>query len=482
MAQERNALKVGLVTLFVVGTFFVILLWISQRVGGEMQTITIRFKSSPDMPTLVPGSYVLVGGHKVGKVTEVKLVAEDVRDARRDSRTSDGDARRDSRTSMTGTNMTGTSMTGTTDTGRQAASGTPRQAYYVHVKADIRSDLKLKTDCKVIAEGPPLGGDGLVKIDVGTASDEIDLKRPIEGSDPAGFSAILAALQSEFDGDNPGGLLGRLKSQLDPDAPVSLMAKLLKSLDDINQMTATLSRELQPGQKAALLAKIHEVADNINATTGVLRAEFDSQQPTRLLGKVQLAMDTVNDGLETITQLLKTNEAPISRTIHHVETTAANIASETDPARVDSLLSHFKEAGRRLNASLADINQVTDMTRQIVVLNRENVHKLLINLKESSDHIKTGVKYVLRHPWRVFNEPSITETKQQAIFDAARSFTEAATRIDDASAQLRALAELYEGDIAADNPDLARIVADLQRTRQNYKKAEAELWRQLGVQ
>ena len=68
MPHERNALKVGFVTIFVVVLFIVILLWISQRVGGEMQSLTIRFKSSPDMPTLVPGSQVLVGGHKVGEV------------------------------------------------------------------------------------------------------------------------------------------------------------------------------------------------------------------------------------------------------------------------------------------------------------------------------------------------------------------------------------------------------------------------------
>ena len=73
MPQERNALRVGVVTIFIVAAFFLILIWISQHIGGEMQTITIRFKSTPDMPTLVPGSAVLVGGHRVGKVVGVAL-------------------------------------------------------------------------------------------------------------------------------------------------------------------------------------------------------------------------------------------------------------------------------------------------------------------------------------------------------------------------------------------------------------------------
>lgn len=442
MSRERNSLRIGIVMVFTVTVFFVVLIWISQRVGGEMRTITIRFKATPAMPTLVPGSAILVGGHKVGKVLSVELDRLAVQDA---------------------------------------ADSKGEEAYYLLVQCEIREDLDVRTDCTVFAEGPPLGGDGIVKIDLGAAEDPISPDQIIEGSPPAGLGAALAALQSELDADNPDSLLGRIKSQLDPDAEASLMAKLLLSLDDINHVTAGLSRELDVEQKAALLAKIHEVVDNINTTTGSLRTEFDSQRPSLLLGKVHLAMDTVNDGLATLAGILKSSEAPVARTLESVEATAENISRETDPANVDGLLAHFKEGSKRLNASLADINAVTETTRQVVVLNRENVSKLLLNLKESSDHIKTGVKYVLRHPWRLLNEPAIKEIKQQAIFDAARCFSEAATRIDDATSQLRVLAELYEGNIPADHPDLARISADLNRTREAYQKAEAELWRQLGI-
>jgi hypothetical protein len=444
MPRERNALRVGIVTIASVTAFFLMLMWISQRVGGEMQTITVRFKSTPAMPTLVPGSAVLVGGHRVGSVLDVDL-----------------------RGLPAG----------------QQEGGQAGMEYYVIVEAELRSDLQLRTGYKFIAEGPTLGGDGILKIYLGTGP-EADLEpgQIIEGSPPAGFGAILASLQGEFDGDDPGSLLGRIKSQLDPDAEVSLMAKLLTSLADINRVTSRLSEELEPDQKATLLAKIHEVADNINTTTSVLRAEFESSKSSLLLGKVHLAMDTINGGLATLNEILESNEAPVARTVQHLETAMANIAEETDPANADSLLAHFKEAGRRLNASLADINKVTDTTRQVVVLNRENINKLLLNFKESSDHIKTGVKYVLRHPWRLLNEPSITEIKQQAIFDAARSFTEAATRIDDASAQLRALAELHKGSIPADSLDLARIASDLNQTHQKYRKAEDALWRQLDVE
>lgn len=443
MAQERNAFKVGLVTVIVTVTFFVILLWISQRVGGEMQQIQVRFRSSPAMPTLAPGSAVLVGGQKVGRVISVELLPQKI---------------------------------------KAKDSGEPTEIFCVEVKAEISSNLILRTDCQVFAEGPPLGGDGVVKIDLGKAKDRVQAGQVIQGAEPGGFGAVLAALQSEFDGSNPDSLLGQIKSQLDPDGELSLMAKLLQSLNDINAVTASLSGELNVEQRDTLLAKMHEVLDNISTTTGALRAEVDAQKPTVLLGKVHLAMDTMNDGLNTVAEVLKTNEPRINQTFEHIEKTAQNIATETDPANADSLMAHFKRASNQLNQSLDDINIVTDTTRQVVVLNRENINKLLLNFKEASDHIKTGVKYVLRHPWRLLNEPKPAEIKQEAIFDAARSFADAASQIDGASARLKALAELYDGNIPLGDPDLAQIQADLKNTQDRYQKAEQELWRQLHVE
>lgn len=442
MAVERNAFKVGLVTLVTGAAFFMILIWISQRVGGDLQRIAVRFKSSPSMPSLMKDSGVLVGGQKVGNVVSAALRAEEVRDAGKTS---------------------------------------SHTEYYVYVEADLRADLKLKSDCKAIAEGPPLGGDGILKIDLGVAPKAWEKGRVIEGADPAGFAAILASLQDEFDGNNPDGLLGQIKTQLDPHSELSLMAKLLKSVGDVNAMTASLNKQLGSEEKATLMAKLQEIMDHVNGATGALRAEMDSKKPDVLLGKVHLAMDSMNDGLMAISRVLTTNEATINQSMKNVEKTTANIAGETDPAKPESLMSHFKQAGDKLNQTLADINTVTGTTRDVMVLNRENINRMLINFKESSDHLKNGLKFVLRHPWRLMNTPKDQETRQQAISDAARNFSDAASRIDDAAAQLRALADLYGGKIPGDNPELARIEADLKETRAKYQEAESQLWKELNV-
>ncbi|MBE7508084.1 MAG: hypothetical protein HS101_17615 [Planctomycetia bacterium] len=441
MAADRNALKVGAVTIAVAVAFFMILIWISQGVSGSMSRIAVRFESSPAMPTLSPGSTVLVGGQKVGKITAATLNPYEVEDI---------------------------------------ATKKKVTRYYVWVEADIREDLTLMSDCEAIAEGPPLGGDGILKINLGVSPQPFTGEY-IDGAQPAGFAAILASLQSEFDGANPSSLLGQIKTQLDPQADTSLIAKFLKSADDINAMTTALGNQLGSEEKTMLLGKIHAIVDNINFMTGSLRTETDGANRQALLGKIHLAIDSLNDGLGSVSRVLTTNEPTLDRSLKNIAHMTDNLAGETDASRPDSLMAELKKTGVMISKTVDDVHTMTSTTREIVVINRENIDRMLVNFKEASDHIKNGMKYVLRHPWRLFNEPKQTEIKQLAIFDAARSFAEAATRIDDASAQLRALAELHDGAIPSDAPELDRIKADLDQSREKYKKAEEELWRQLNI-
>ncbi|MFQ5411366.1 MAG: hypothetical protein ACE5EC_03685, partial [Phycisphaerae bacterium] len=388
MHKERDALRLGIVTVIVVAIVFFLLIWISKDVGGDLQSVVIHFKPSPAMPMLAAGSAVIVGGQKVGQVVEAELRPPEA-------------------------NL-------------EAALKSDSPQPYVYVRAEIEDWIVLREDCTAFAEGPPLGGDGIIKIDLGTAS----AKHPdsfITGADPGGFAAVLTSLQAEFDANNPDSLLGQIKAQLDPEGDLSLIAKLHQSLGDINAMTGALSRELGPAEKATLLAKIHGIVDNINETTRQLRGEFDAGESAALLRKIHMAMDAMNEGLSTVSRIVKSGEGSITNTLTHIEKTTAHISEETDPARADSLMAHFKQASEKINTSLDDLNTLTSTTRDIVVLNRENISRLLLNFKESSDHIKSGVKYLVRNPWRLLNAPKPEEMKQQAIFDAARSFTEAAT-------------------------------------------------------
>lgn len=435
MNAKANTVKVGLFTLTIILAFFVVLIWISKGVSGPMQSAVIHFKPSPVMPTLSAGSAVLIGGQRVGRVKTADLAAV-----------------------------------------RQNGADDWR----VVVEVEFREGLVLKADCSAFAEGPPLGGDGLIKINLGDKPEAFKGDY-IPGAEPGGFAAMLASMQSELDATNPGSLLWQLKSQLDPASEASLMAKLHQSFNDINLMTGALANQFGPAD-TGLLAKLHAIADNISQTTAGLRREFDAGQREVLIAKLHIALDEINDSLAVVNRMMHAGEAPVGQALASVEKMAANLAKETDADAPDSLMTQIKLAGQKINASLDDFNAVSKTTRDVLVLNRENLNRMLVNFKESSDHIRTGVKYVLRNPWRLMNAPKPTEQKQQAIFDAARSFAEAATRIDDATARLRALSELHDGNIPLDDADLKQIMADLRTTQEKYQRAETEFWEQLGVQ
>jgi len=437
MAQRRNELQLGLLTLIVMALAVVILVSISKDVEAGAQPVTIRFAPTPIMPPINEGAIVLVGGQTVGKVTNAELIREEP----------------------------------------SKDDGQPK--FHIQVSANIRDDLVLRENCSAFAEAPALGGAAIIRLDLGSHGKPFDGEF-IEGSPPGGFAGALSSIQNELDGTREGSLLWQIKAQLDPEAEASMVALLNKSLSDVNDITSSLSVQLTKEEKDTLITKIQVVADNIAAMTTNLRNEFDRDQPEVMLTKLHTTLDTLNVGIESISRLLSNNEDSLNRTIANVETTTGNIARETDAEQAGSLIAQIRLGVNKLNTSLEDFNVITDTTRGIVVLNRQNINRLLVNFKESSDHIKTGVKYVLRHPWRLLNAPDAKEMKEQAIFDAARSFAEAATSVDDAAARLQSLSELHNGNIPIDDPDLQVLREDLKTTQTKYKQAEAKLWSEIG--
>ena len=207
-----------------------------------------------------------------------------------------------------------------------------------------------------------------------------------------------------------------------------------------------------------------------------------------MLAKVQRALDSVNTGLSEAVVLLEENRPRINRAMASVEHAAATvdadiagpIAQELDEANPRSLLAEVHTAFGQLNRSLADLNVVSEKGRRMVVLNEERVNRLVVNAKEASAHLKGLAKDLRRNPWRFLHRPSSGETKELAIMDAAREFSEAAGRLDDSAAQLRALMAANDEGVAAEDPELAALREELQQTFERFREAEQALWKRLG--
>ena len=106
---------------------------------------------------------------------------------------------------------------------------------------------------------------------------------------------------------------------------------------------------------------------------------------------------------------------------------------------------------------------------------------MISNLKETSDHLKAAGKDIRRSPWRLLYQPSVEEAEQANVFDAARSFSEAATQLDDAVTRLQAVSDAGGPQVIAGDERLAEILEQLQQTFTNFTKAENSLWEQLKI-
>ena len=104
---------------------------------------------------------------------------------------------------------------------------------------------------------------------------------------------------------------------------------------------------------------------------------------------------------------------------------------------------------------------------------------MIVNLKETSDHLKAASKDIRRNPWRLFYQPTLEEASQANVFDAARSFSEAATKLDDALARLQTISQ--DGKTTVDDKQLKGLRDQLQQSFSQFSKVESALWEQLKI-
>ncbi len=483
MAKRRNTFVVGLTVLMMLALiiFVVIFIGASEIRGKAKRPITIRFSPMLALPPLKENSTIFYAGRPVGYVEGLWL-----------------------------------------DRGMYVdeKTGNERQLMFLYVKALVRTDLELREDCVIVPEGPILGGAGNLRIQDQGTGDEIGPDTVIEGHGMGGLAAVTeqlteigGLLSSELDASQKESIMALIKmhlnteasdsvmarlvsilslveEQLDADETESLMAKLIRTMEDINAVSASLRNEFDPEQEKVLLAKLHTTFDHINGITLQLRNQMDPDSRTALLGKLQLALDTVNDSLGEISGMLQDNRPTITATLDNIQQTsdtlnkeiAQSIAGELDAKNPTSLLGKIHSAVDRVASSLEDLNQITASANEIMTLNKGSLDKLLSNFKETSDHLKSATKDLRRNPWRLLYRPSLQETKELNIFDAARAFSEAATQLDDTTARLEGLVEAHEGKVPANDPQLKIIQAELQETFQRFSEAEAALWKVLNIQ
>jgi len=446
-ARQQNFV-LGIVVIAFLALFLGTILFIYPALQYGMRPIVVHFRHEQGVAPLKPGSPVLLSGAlEVGQVTDVRPENVMVR----------------------------------------SEQGVREQLMIV-VEAEIEDELELFEGCRITTNEPAVGGSGFVVIlNVGTPGRPLDPTRPIEGLPPESLSATISNLSRRLLA--PGGMVDQLEEMVDKDAEGSLMNKVVASLEDVNAMTRALRNEMKPHEQATLMRKIHGIMDDLNATTAALREQASTTDQTSALVKVHAALDRLGEGLSEVTAMLRENRPTIRNTLANVERVSRAVdedmlaALRTELKRDDpsSLLGKLHTGMDHLNASLANVEVVSQEGRKLVVLNRPTVERTIANIKELSEQAKLTIQSIYLAPWRLLNPPGLAEKRQTGVFEAARTFAEAATYLDDAAARLEAaVAASADGEpLLESDKEIQAIQESLKAAFERFERAEQFLWEKM---
>ena len=332
-------------------------------------------------------------------------------------------------------------------------------------------DLKVYSNGKAKIAAALVGGANLVIIDPGTP------QRPQAATAPAG-KEIAPADRKEYAVEIQPGDFDKALSQVDTLA------------GELRDITAKVSAELDRNLKGSAMAKVHKMVDVLQATLVSLRNEMDLKNKLAMLvklhktvGSIQAmvadAQPKIKKTLTDIKEMVTDARPRVSKTLSDVAEVAAELKKITKKD-IAEMLVKLRKVNTYLIKIAGNFAVVSEDTKRLVAVNRENIDEIIDNMVAVSADLKAMGKEVRRNPWRLLYEPKKGELHSQNIYDAARAFSSGASQLDQMLAKLRGLVRAYPQGPPADDPQLKKIREQIKETFEGFSEAEKALWEELG--
>jgi hypothetical protein len=97
---------------------------------------------------------------------------------------------------------------------------------------------------------------------------------------------------------------------------------------------------------------------------------------------------------------------------------------------------------------------------------------MLTGLRDTSSNLENASAEIRRSPWRLLYQPKADELSNLNIYDSAREFSEAATRLNDAATAVRDAAK----DPAISPERMKELLDALDTSFEKYRTVETKLW------
>jgi ABC-type transporter Mla subunit MlaD len=431
MRGEHNELKVG-ITVTVVTVIFVIILGFIGKwdmIFAKTRTIQVRFPATVGIQNLRDKDPVRIAGMNIGRVLTTRLQTDKV-----------------------------------------VRDGKSHEEMFAYVLAEIPADIKLYNDAKV-SIGTKFVGEGatLDVLDPGWKGKLLTSTEVINGVAPATIADITAKVNSELDQNNPDSLIYQIKSQLDVKNKASLISKIHLSMQDVNAVTSEIRLQLTDAQKDTLLRKLQEVMDNVNATTATLRKEMNKSEPEMALAKIHKVLDSLNIAMTSARNMMQ-------ETGPRVTSIAKTVDGELNKKDPDSLLSKLRNSMDAAHAGMENIKTLTQVGKDLFVLNRDNLQEIIDNFAETSAHLEATAKEIRRNPWRLLYKPDKPEAEYANLMESARAFSDAALAMEEANSKLKTLMAMHPDKIDPNDPMLIKIREEVKKAFCNFEQAQKKLY------
>ena len=349
-------------------------------------------------------------------------------------------------------------------------------------------DIQVYDNGKAFPAQPFVGTACLVIADRGKTGDKAQLcsaDHPLELS-KGGFMGSLEAT-----GHNLQQISEAIVAEMDRNDDQTLLAKVLDTItkvqglaDAVAKIGTNIVQETDPAKAEGLIGRLHQSLSDFNAITGNLRKETDAARAGSVLAKVHGTLDKADQVATNVRQASKdvadlTAEARpvVKKTVEDLAAAAAAVRGQLSDGDLAVMLANLRQASTPMLQTLKNIATITDQTREIIVMNRENVDEMLDNLTQVSVNLKSVAKEVRRAPWKLFYTPKKDELNSQNVADAARAFSSGAAELDQAISKLTALGKAKPKGIGSDDPQLKLIRKKIEDSFARFSRAEQALWK-----
>ena len=144
----------------------------------------------------------------------------------------------------------------------------------------------------------------------------------------------------------------------------------------------------------------------------------------------------------------------------------------------DRTIHQIDEVMLKANAALGNFKMTSSRIKSFVAGHRPVMERALANAQLTTDQLKLAAIEVRRSPWRLLYKPGDDELETDNLYDAARSFAQAAGALDATVMSLQAII----ADPSGDNEQIQEMLDHLEALFTKFEQTERVFWDSLKSQ